>query len=104
MHQSEKIYGKDAEAFRPERWLKSDPAKLAVMVRTNELIFGHGRFQCCGKAVAQIEIGKTVFELLRNFDLALMNSTSPWDARNYLGLFAITNMWVQVMERMPCSF
>ncbi|KAJ5288296.1 hypothetical protein N7508_011071 [Penicillium antarcticum] len=55
MHQSEKIYGKDAKAFRPERWLESDPAKLAVMVRTNELIFGHGRFQCLGKAVAQIE-------------------------------------------------
>ncbi|OGE46976.1 hypothetical protein PENARI_c081G00866 [Penicillium arizonense] len=103
MHQSEKIYGKDAEAFRPERWLESNPAKLAVMVRTNELIFGHGRFQCLGKAVAQIEIGKTVFELLRNFDLALISPTHPWDARNYLGLFAISNMWVQVMERMPCS-
>ncbi|KAJ6013104.1 hypothetical protein N7499_012292 [Penicillium canescens] len=103
MHQSEKIYGKDAEAFRPERWLESEPAKLAVMVRTNELIFGHGRFQCLGKAVAQIEIGKTVFELLRNFDLALISPTRPWDARNYLGLYAISNMWVQVTERMPYS-
>ncbi|KAJ5832685.1 hypothetical protein N7474_000996 [Penicillium riverlandense] len=103
MHQSEQIYGKDAEAFRPERWLESDPAKLAVMIRTNDLIFGHGKFQCLGKAVAQIEIGKTVFELLRNFDLALISPTRPWDARNYLGLFAISNMWVQVMERTPCS-
>ncbi|KAJ5620039.1 hypothetical protein N7510_004023 [Penicillium lagena] len=103
MHQSEKIYGKDAKAFRPERWLESDPAKLAVMVRTNDLIFGHGKFQCLGKTVAQIEIGKTVFELLRNFDLALINPTRPWDVRNYLGLFAISNMWVQVMERTPCS-
>ncbi|KAJ5865564.1 hypothetical protein N7534_000117 [Penicillium rubens] len=65
MHQSEKIYGQDAEAFRPERWLESDPAKLAVMVRTNDLIFGHGKFQCLGKTVAQIEIGKTIFEGLR---------------------------------------
>lgn len=130
MHKSEKIYGKDAEAFRPERWLDSDPAKLAVMVRTNELIFGHGKFQCLGKTVAQIEIGKMVFEvsgntsawllsswffsmtqqltanrtqLLRNFDLALINPTRPWDARNYLGLFAISNMWVQVTERTPSS-
>lgn len=63
MHQSEKIYGKDAKAFRPERWLESDPAMLAVMVRTNDLIFGHGKFQCLGKSVAQIEIGKTVFEV-----------------------------------------
>ncbi|KAJ5166639.1 uncharacterized protein N7482_005420 [Penicillium canariense] len=103
MHQSEQIYGKDAKAFRPERWLKSDPALLDVMVRTNDLIFGHGKFQCLGKAVAQIEIGKTVFELLRNFDLALITPTRPWDARNYLGLFAISDMWVQVMERTPCS-
>ncbi|KAL4986004.1 cytochrome P450 [Aspergillus falconensis] len=102
IHRSEKIYGKDAKAFRPERWLEeSDPAKLAIMVRTNDLIFGHGKFQCLGKPVAQIEIGKTVFELLRNFDLALLNPTRPWDARNNLGLFAISNMWVQVTEREP---
>ncbi|KAL5342230.1 cytochrome P450 [Aspergillus crustosus] len=99
MHQSETIYGKDAKAFRPERWLELDPAKLAVMLRTNDLIFGHGKFQCLGKPVAQLEIGKIVFELLRNFDLALISPTRPWDARNYLGLFAISNMWVQVMER-----
>lgn len=127
MHQSEKIYGQDAKAFRPERWLESDPAKLALMVQTNDLIFGHGKFQCLGKAVAQIEIGKTVFEVsrsssacyrlildntltghrpdaqfLRHFDLALISPTRPWDARNYLGLFAISNMLVQVTERTPC--
>ncbi|KAL2864022.1 cytochrome P450 [Aspergillus lucknowensis] len=102
MHHSEKIYGSDAKAFRPERWIEeSDPEKLAAMIRTNDLVFGHGKFQCLGKPVAQIEIGKTVFELLRNFDLALLRPTRPWDARNYLGLFAISDMWVQVMERGP---
>ncbi|KAL4995725.1 cytochrome P450 [Aspergillus recurvatus] len=102
MHHSEKIYGKDAKAFRPERWLEeSNPAKMAIMVRTNDLIFGHGKFQCLGKPVAQIEIGKTVFELLRNFDLALLNPTRPWDAWNNLGLFSISDMWVQVTERTP---
>lgn len=75
MHQSEKIYGKDAKAFRPERWLESDPAMLAVMVRTNDLIFGHGKFQCLGKAVAQIEIGKTVFEVSRNSSACLPSSS-----------------------------
>ncbi|KAJ5360109.1 hypothetical protein N7517_009300 [Penicillium concentricum] len=103
MHKSEKTYGKDAEAFRPERWLDSDPVKLAAMVRANDLIFGYGKFQCLGKPVAQIEIGKTVFELLRNFDIALINPTRPWDAQNYLGLFAISDMWVQVTERTPSS-
>ncbi|KGO75812.1 Cytochrome P450 [Penicillium italicum] len=96
----EKIYGKDADDFRPERWLESDPAKLAFMVRTNNLTFGHSRFQCLGKAVAKIEITKAVFELLRNFDLTLVNPTRP---RNYLECFAISNLWVQVMDRTPCS-
>lgn len=63
MHHSEKIYGKDAEAFRPERWLEADGDKLVEMIQTNELTFGHGKFQCLGKPVAQIEIGKTIFEV-----------------------------------------
>ncbi|KAL2817624.1 cytochrome P450 [Aspergillus granulosus] len=101
MHQNEKIYGKDADAFRPERWLEADAEELAVMIRTNELNFGYGKFQCLGKPVAQIGIGKTIFEVLRNFDLALLNPTRPWDARNYLGIFAISDMWVQVTQRAP---
>ncbi|KAJ5780422.1 hypothetical protein N7457_005582 [Penicillium paradoxum] len=103
MHHSEKVYGKDAGAFRPERWLESDPDKLALMTHTNELIFGFGRFQCLGKVVAQIEIGKIIFELFRNFDIAFVNPTHPWDVRNNAGLFSISNMWVQVVERTPCS-
>ena len=124
MHRSEKIYGKDAQAFRPERWLETgsefDPARMARMIRTNDLVFGHGHFRCLGRPVAQIELGKTVFEvsyiiyspaisligcfvltgqLLRNFDIALIDPTHPWDVRNHLGLFAISNMWVQVMKR-----
>ncbi|KAM5350025.1 hypothetical protein ACJ41O_006530 [Fusarium nematophilum] len=99
MHLSEEVYGKDAKAFRPERWLTADSDKLAAMVRTNELVFGHGKFQCLGKPVAHHELGKTIFELMRNFDLAVINPTKPWDARNSLGLFAISDMWVQVMER-----
>ena len=67
MHHSEDIHGKDADAFRPERWLEADPARLAVMHRTNDLIFGYGRFQCLGKPVAQLEIGKTVFEVRMGF-------------------------------------
>ncbi|KAL4907041.1 hypothetical protein BDW74DRAFT_150154 [Aspergillus multicolor] len=103
MHRSERIYGTDPEAFRPERWLEADGDKLALMIRTNDLNFGYGKFQCLGKPVAQIEIGKTIFELLRNFDLALLNPTHPWVARNYLGIFAISDMWVQVTRRFPAQ-
>ncbi|KAH7139390.1 cytochrome P450 monooxygenase-like protein [Dendryphion nanum] len=105
MHRANKaVYGEDSEVFRPERWLidESDPAekeRLARMRRTNEMIFGYGRWQCPGKAVALIEIHKTIFELLRNFDLALTNPYSPWKLFNVMGLFAISDMWVNVTER-----
>ncbi|KAJ5693643.1 hypothetical protein N7536_004055 [Penicillium majusculum] len=92
MHQNEEIYGTDAEAFQPERWFESDQAKLADMILTNDLMFGYGKLQSLGKPVAQIEIGKTIFELLRNFDLALIRPTRPWDVRNLVGLFAISSM------------
>lgn len=63
MHHSKSLYGDDAGSFRPERWLENDPDKLAAMIRTNEMIFGHGKFQCLGKPVAQIEISKLIFEV-----------------------------------------
>ncbi|KAL1612353.1 hypothetical protein SLS60_000579 [Paraconiothyrium brasiliense] len=64
LHRSEEVYGTDAKVFRPERWLNSDPDKLAAMIRTNELVFGHGRFQCLGRPVAQLELVKTIYEVL----------------------------------------
>lgn len=38
-------------------------------------------------------------QLLRNFDIAPMDGARPWKAANYLGLFVISDMWVQVTER-----
>ncbi|CAI6100909.1 unnamed protein product [Clonostachys chloroleuca] len=77
MHRNEEIYGTDAKSFRPERWFRIDTAKLTVMLRTNDLIFGYGRFQCLGKVVAQMELGKLLFEIVRNFDIALIDPTKP---------------------------
>lgn len=63
MHHSKEIYGPDADAFRPERWLETDEERLGVMVFTNELVFGHGKFRCLGQKVAQMEISKFIFEV-----------------------------------------
>jgi cytochrome P450 len=105
MHRNNKaVYGEDAEVFRPERWIVNETVpgekeRLAKMIRTNDLIFGHGRWVCLGRVVALIEIHKTIFELLRHFDFALTNPHKPWTIFNTLGLFAIENMWVDVTER-----
>jgi cytochrome P450 len=68
VHHSKAMFGEDANAFRPERWLleeKNDSgvARLAAMRRTTELIFGYGKYQCLGKPVAWMEITKVLFEV-----------------------------------------
>jgi cytochrome P450 len=63
MHRDKKVYGEDADLFRPERWFEPDADKLAAMMRVSELTFGHGRWQCLGKNVAQMELNKTFFEV-----------------------------------------
>jgi cytochrome P450 len=105
MHRNNKpLYGEDAEVFRPERWFvdetnPEEKERLARMIKTNDMVFGYGRWQCLGKTVAQIEINKTIFELFRNFDFAITNPHKPWTIWNSLGLFAIGDMWVDVTER-----
>lgn len=63
MHHDKELYGDDAQSFRPERWFEKDPQKLAAMIRTNDLTFGHGRWHCLGKPVAMIELYKLTFEV-----------------------------------------
>lgn len=100
MMHSREVFGEDAKVFRPERWLEEkDEARLARMTRTSDLIFGHGKWQCLGKAIAQLEIGKTLYEVLRRFDLALVDPTKPWKSQTPLGLVTVSDMWVQVTER-----
>lgn len=63
MYRNTEIYGQDADAFRPERWFEPDTDKLAEMTRTSDMVFNHGKAQCLGKAITQIEVGKTIFEV-----------------------------------------
>jgi cytochrome P450 len=69
------------------------------MTKTNDMIFGYGRWLCLGRNVALIEIHKCVFELLRHFDLSLANPLEPWKIFNSLGLWEIKDMWVNVTMR-----
>lgn len=105
MHRTNRaLYGPDATTFKPERWLvdASDPAeaeRLKRMIRTNDMVFGSGRWVCLGRNIALVEVHKCVFELLRHFDLALSNPAEPWKTHNSLGLWEIRDMWVDVTAR-----
>ncbi|KAI8183956.1 hypothetical protein K4K54_009898 [Colletotrichum sp. SAR 10_86] len=91
------VFGKDADLFRPERWLEADEATRDNMVRTTELTFGHGRWGCSGKNVAFMELNKVYFELLRDFDIQIVNPGRPWHSINH-NLWMQHEFWVKVTE------
>lgn len=57
------VFGEDADAFRPERWLEASGDKLVYMHKTGDLAFGWGKYQCLGKNIAWMELSKAFFEV-----------------------------------------
>ncbi|KAL1856139.1 hypothetical protein Plec18170_004008 [Paecilomyces lecythidis] len=70
VHRDTESYGPDAEAFRPERWLESESP---TMLDSNSFVFGMGARICLGKDIAIMELYKLVTEVVRNFDMELVN-------------------------------
>ncbi|KAH7124580.1 pisatin demethylase [Dactylonectria macrodidyma] len=92
------IFGDDADEFRPERWLETPEEKLKLMEDTLELVFGHGRWQCLGKNIAMMELNKVFVELVRRFDLAVVNPIKPWNSTN-VGVFLQSDYWIRGYKR-----
>lgn len=69
-HYSKTIFGPDAAAFRPERWLKADKEKLAEMNRY-WMPFGLGSRTCIGKNISLLEMGKVLPVLVARFEFEL---------------------------------
>jgi cytochrome P450 len=65
VHHDKRVYGEDADVYRPERWFASHtaPEKLAAMERSIELVFGSGRYGCLGKSVAIVELNKVFVQV-----------------------------------------
>lgn len=60
---SQKLFGADAEIFRPGRLMELDEQHRKQMERDIELAFGYGQWMCVGKSIAFMEINKVVFEV-----------------------------------------
>ncbi|KAH7413819.1 cytochrome P450 [Phaeosphaeria sp. MPI-PUGE-AT-0046c] len=82
IHCSKKIFGPDADLFRPERWTEASADKFAYMASTTDLIFHYGKYQCLGKSVALMEFNKIFVELLRRFDFSIARSEQPTKIEN----------------------
>jgi cytochrome P450 len=50
-----RIFGPDADQFRPERWTDEPPEKLALMEKYNQT-WGYGANVCIGRLVAEFEL------------------------------------------------
>ncbi|KAK4148465.1 Pisatin demethylase [Chaetomidium leptoderma] len=100
MLRSEAIFGADAQCFRPERWLEAqkDEAKLRRMRSALDLVFGTGKFQCPGRAIVYMEVGKLFVELMRRFDFALMNNVKPVSVESW-AVLVVYGMNVRVTLR-----
>ncbi|KAI1848733.1 hypothetical protein JX265_005641 [Neoarthrinium moseri] len=70
LHRDREVFGADADAFRPERWLE-DPEKAKVMERYM-FQFGGGSHVCIGRNLALLEINKVIPRLLRDFHFELV--------------------------------
>ncbi|KAF2826799.1 cytochrome P450 [Ophiobolus disseminans] len=98
IHCSKKIFGADADNFRPERWIEATPEKFHEMTSTVDLVFHYGKYQCLGKNVAFMEFNKIFVELLRKFDFAIANPARPTEVSNS-GIWLMENFWVRCEHR-----
>ena len=65
------VFGRDADLFRPERWVEADTETRVKYRQTVDTVFGSGRFQCLGRHVALMELSKTIAHLVLTFDFQI---------------------------------
>lgn len=102
VNKAQSAYGKDAEEFRPERWLEANPEELKVMDRafftvsgfvicscsslhdplTTMSQFGHGSRACIGRNIALMEISKLVPQVLRHWQVEWTKGDAPWETHS----------------------
>ncbi|KAJ4415485.1 hypothetical protein N0V82_007287 [Gnomoniopsis sp. IMI 355080] len=91
VHRDPAVFGPDADAWRPERWLPrrqqdgvvdgDDEARIKKMDAAL-LTFGAGHRVCLGKHISYLEIFKLVPTLLQAYDLELVDGGKSWTVQN----------------------
>ena len=98
------IFGDDADLFRPDRWMDISTEQYKLMDNTVMLDFGGGsRYECLGKNIAMIELNKAYVELLRRFDIVLIDPAHPWKSFN-AAFFIQSDMNVRITRRTEAVF
>ena len=93
LHRDQATFGKDADVFRPERWLEENAKEMdrnmyqvRKPVRSDhkcrvltavDIQFGGGSHLCIGRNLALLEMNKLLPQLLRRYHLQLVNPGRP---------------------------
>lgn len=99
-HRDSNVYGEDAEAFNPDRWL-TDPARSKSYEKYS-LAWGYGARVCLGKPFAMMELYKGPLSLLLNFDVALCEDRPETPAPHsavYASVIVWGDVWLQLRKR-----
>jgi cytochrome P450 len=70
-HRNQSVFGRDADEWRPERWLEFEEQGRGGEVERYMLAFGMGSRTCIGKNISLLEMSKVVPQLVRRFDFVL---------------------------------
>lgn len=96
VHRDANIYGDDADAFRPERWLDADKARA---FQKYNMGFGYGARVCLGREIASMELFKTPLQFLRSFKVEIVNRDQPAKYQVKGGVSFFEDMWVRIEKR-----
>eukprot|EP00898_Chlorokybus_atmophyticus_P009269 jgi/Chlat1/972/Chrsp108S01389 len=87
-HVDPRMFGPDADDFRPDRWLGGETASLGPGVG---FAFGGGKYRCPGRYFAEMEVALFTALMLYTYDIELIpnsniNTTSTFasDAKSFL--------------------
>ncbi|KAL9073674.1 MAG: hypothetical protein Q9157_004648 [Trypethelium eluteriae] len=75
----EEIFGSDAYSFNPDRWIKGDALRMERAI----IVFGTGPRTCIGKNISLSEIYKLVPQIVRDFEIRLVEPEKGWKTTDY---------------------
>ncbi|KAH9886861.1 cytochrome P450 [Xylariomycetidae sp. FL2044] len=79
MNLSTDLWGPDAKAFEPERWLREDSAQLEKLF----IPFSGGIGACVGQHLARIELSKILATIVRDYDIEQVDPGRDWSYHAY---------------------
>ena len=81
IHRDKRIFGDDAECFRPERWIEASPEARKRMESAN-MAFGAGARTCIGKNISLLEVYKLIPTLIRRYRFEFVRGGQEWKTHN----------------------